>query len=103
MTLIRALVVMVVSRWSDYPTLTTGKTLYYQGTDDFSGRSDAVFNFLRGEIEKAYIHNVYKRISKSDHFDHHIGSIPIKSRPRVGGQTVFSDHCSTTPTTGQRR
>ena len=52
MTLIRALVVMVVSRWSDYPTLATGKTLYYQGTDDFSGRSDAVFNFLRGEIKK---------------------------------------------------
>ena len=103
MTLIRALVVMVVSRWSDYPTLTTGKTLYYQGTDDFSGRSDAVFNFLRGEIEKAYTHNVYKRISKSDHFDHHIGSTPIKSRPRVSGQTVFSDHRSTTPTTGQRR
>ena len=58
MTLIRALVVMVVSRWSDYPTLTTGKTLYYQGTDDFSGRSDAVFNFLRGEIEKTYTHNI---------------------------------------------
>ena len=45
-------VVKVVGRCSNFLTLTTSETLSHQGTHGFSGRSDAFFNFLRGEIEK---------------------------------------------------
>ena len=51
MTIIRDSVVRVVGRCSNFLTLTTGGTLFYQGTHGFSDRSDAFFNFLRGEIE----------------------------------------------------
>ena len=85
MIIIRDSVVKVVGRCSNFLTLTTSETLSHQGTHGFSGRSDAFFNFLRGEIEK-HIYVMYiKRISKSDHFDHQYGSMPVISRPTVGG------------------